>query len=155
MEFFFNELLRRPNHSHSANISLQVVAPKALKTLHFTTFFTLRRHSEHGRWAKTLQWRWHIYSNYTLSCAAHICFQCQHLTFQFELEEFYRVLNKNNNARQAESERPREKEREREMGGKKKYRENDSQSTSRCSVIASDSTFFPSTTDDSAVTFAS
>lgn len=78
------------------------------------------------------------------------------LVFVFSVSAWHFSLSSRNSTgcwtKTITPDRQRVKDREKE---RKKYRENDSQSTSRCSVIASDSTSFPSTTDDRAVTFAS
>lgn len=91
-----------------------------------------RRHSRHAGWAETLQRRRHLYSNRNPEPPAPpICFRREGLTPPSEARNSAGVF--------------------RQRAERKKK---DSQSTSRCNVIASDSASLPSTTADRAATFA-
>lgn len=132
------ELLRNLNHSYAANISLWAAASKPLKTSHLTAFVMPRCHSRHAGWAETLQRRRHLYSNRNPEPpATSYLFSSRVLDTSVGGEEFRRRVST-------------------EVGKTEKRRKEkkDSQSSSRCNVIASDSTSLPSTTADRAATFA-
>lgn len=134
------ELLRNLNDSYAANISLWAAASKPLKTSHLTAFVMPRRHSRHAGWAETLQRRRHLYSNRNPEPPAlPIYFSARGLDTSVGGEEFRRRVSTEGGKNREEAQRKKKK---------------DSQSSSRCNVIASDSTSLPSTTADRAATFA-